>query len=61
LYFPKCSEEFTEIEISVEMKLAVVSSPYKVLFAKYSGSEFKLDGTEYLLLESTDVLTKFSN
>ena len=24
----------------------------RVLFAKYSGTEFKMDGTEYLLLES---------
>ena len=33
----------------------------KVLFAKYSGTEFKLDGNEYLLLESSDVLAKFLN
>lgn len=33
----------------------------KVLFAKYSGPEFKLDGVEYLLLESSDVLAKFLN
>jgi chaperonin GroES len=33
----------------------------KVLFAKYSGTEFKIDGTEYLLLESSDVLAKFLN
>ena len=33
----------------------------KVLFAKYSGAEFKLDGREYLLLESSDVLAKFLN
>ena len=33
----------------------------KVLFAKYSGTEFKLDGVEYLLLESSDVLAKFLN
>ena len=33
----------------------------KVLFAKYSGTEFKLDGTEYLLLESSDILAKFPN
>jgi len=33
----------------------------KILFAKYSGSEFKLDGTEYLLLEAGDVLAKFLN
>jgi chaperonin GroES len=31
----------------------------KVLFAKYSGTEFKLDGTDYLLLETSDVLAKF--
>ncbi|MGE5250679.1 MAG: co-chaperone GroES [Bacteroidota bacterium] len=30
----------------------------KVLFAKYSGTEFKMDGTEYLLLESSDVLAR---
>jgi chaperonin GroES len=33
----------------------------KVLFAKYSGTEFKLDGNEYLLLESSDVLARFLN
>jgi len=33
----------------------------KVLFAKYSGTEFKLDGSDYLLLESSDVLAKFLN
>jgi chaperonin GroES len=33
----------------------------KVLFAKYSGTEFKMDGNEYLLLESNDVLAMFLN
>ncbi len=33
----------------------------KVLFAKYSGTEFKLDGSEYLLVEANDVLAKFLN
>ncbi len=33
----------------------------KVLFAKYTGSEFKFNGTEYLLLESTDILAKVLN
>ncbi|HSK88169.1 MAG TPA: hypothetical protein VK880_07435 [Anaerolineales bacterium] len=32
-----------------------------MLFAKDSGSEFKMDGTEYLLLEASDVLAKFLN
>ncbi len=41
-----------------EIKLKVND---KVLFAKYSGAEFKIDGTEYLLLESSDVLAKFLN
>ena len=39
-----------------ELKLKVND---KVLFAKYSGTEFKMDGTEYLLLEANDVLAKF--
>jgi chaperonin GroES len=33
----------------------------KVLFAKYSGTELKMDGTEHFLLESSDVLAKFLN
>ncbi len=41
-----------------EIKLKVND---KVLFAKYSGTEFKMDGTEYLLLESSDVLARFVN
>jgi len=32
----------------------------KVLFAKYSGTEFKLDGADYLLLESNDVLARLN-
>lgn len=39
-----------------EIKLKVND---KILFAKYSGTEFKMDGTEYLLLEANDVLAKF--
>ncbi len=38
-----------------EIKLKVND---KVLFAKYAGTDFKMDGTEYLLLESTDILAK---
>ena len=41
-----------------EIKLKVND---KVLFAKYSGTEFKMDGSEYLLLEANDVLAKFLN
>jgi chaperonin GroES len=28
----------------------------RVLFAKYGGTEFKLDGEEYLVLKETDIL-----
>jgi chaperonin GroES len=30
----------------------------KVLFAKYTGTEIKLEGIEYLLMENSDVLAK---
>ena len=32
----------------------------KVLFAKYSGTEFKMDGVVYLLLEANDLLARLS-
>jgi len=33
----------------------------KVLYAKYSGSEFKLDETEYLIIPERDVLAVVGN
>jgi chaperonin GroES len=39
-----------------EIKLKVGD---KVLFAKYSGTEFKLDGADYILFEAADVLARF--
>ena len=33
-----------------------VSSGDKVLFAKYSGTEFKVDDVEYLILSEKDIL-----
>ncbi len=41
-----------------EIKLKVND---KVLFAKYTGSEFKFDGTEYLLMEADDILARVLN
>ncbi len=41
-----------------EIKLKVND---KVLFAKYTGTEFKMDGTEYLLLEANDVMARVLN
>ncbi len=38
-----------------EIKLKVND---RVLFAKYSGTEVKWDGTEYLLMECSDVLAR---
>ena len=32
----------------------------KVLFSKYSGTELKLDGTEYLMMREEDVLGVFN-
>ncbi|MFM8875896.1 MAG: co-chaperone GroES [Anaerolineae bacterium] len=32
----------------------------KVLFAKYSGTEFKYDGVDYLLMESSDILARLN-
>ena len=32
----------------------------KILFAKYSGTEFKYDGVDYLLLEASDVLARLN-
>ncbi len=32
-----------------------------VLFAKYSGTEFKYDGVEYILFEETDVLARIND
>jgi chaperonin GroES len=33
----------------------------KVLFSKYSGTELKLDGAEYLMIREEDVLGVFAN
>ncbi len=64
LYLPETAKEKPQTGLVVavgddeDIKLKVND---KILFAKYSGSEFKLDGNEYLLLESSDVLAKFVN
>jgi chaperonin GroES len=33
----------------------------KVLFAKFSGTEIKIDGTPHLLLESSDILARVTD
>lgn len=32
----------------------------KVLFAKYSGTEFKYEGVDYLLIEASDILARLN-
>ncbi|BAJ62308.1 co-chaperone GroES [Anaerolinea thermophila] len=61
LYIPETAKEKPQYGVVVavgdseDIKLKVND---KVLFAKYSGTEFKLDGQEYLLMECSDVLAK---
>jgi chaperonin GroES len=33
----------------------------KVMYGKYSGTEFKIDGDEYLIIEQNDILGIFKN
>lgn len=61
LYLPDTAKEKPQTGVVVaigdgeDIKLQVND---KVLFAKYTGTEFKLDGQEYLLMECNDVLAK---
>jgi chaperonin GroES len=62
LYIPETAKEKPQTGVVVaigdaeEIKLKVND---RVLFPKYTGTEFKLDGEEYLLMECSDVLAKF--
>ncbi len=64
LYIPETAKEKPQTGMVVavgdaeEIKLKVDD---KVLFAKYTGTEFKLDGEEYLLMECNDVLARLLN
>lgn len=61
LLLPETAKEKPQTGIVVavgddeEIKLKVND---KVLFAKYTGTEVKLDGKEYLLMECSDVLAR---
>lgn len=61
LYLPDTAKEKPQTGLVVavgddeDIKLKVND---KVLFAKYTGTEFKMDGKEYLLMECSDVLAK---
>ena len=42
--------------VGTDEKKIKVSVGDKVIFAKYSGTEIKIDGEEYLILKSEDIL-----
>lgn len=64
LYIPETAKEKPQTGIVVavgddeDIKLKVND---KILFAKYTGTEFKLDDVEYLLMECSDVLARMLN
>ncbi len=64
LYIPETAKEKPQTGLVVavgddeDIKLKVND---KILFAKYTGTEFKMDGVEYLLMECSDVLARMLN
>ncbi len=64
LYIPETAKEKpqTGIVIAVgDSEEVCLKVNDKVLFPKYTGTEFKIDGEDYLLMECSDVLAKFLN
>ncbi len=63
LYLPETAKEKPqtgEVMAVGEDESIVLKPKDKVLFAKYSGTEFKYEGVDYLLLESNDVLARLN-
>lgn len=64
LYLPETAKEKPQTGVVVAVgddegiKLKVND---KVLFAKYTGTEFKIDGVEYLLMDCNDILARLKN
>ena len=44
-----------------EEMLTDLAAGDKVLFAKYTGNQIQLDGTEYIIMEEGDVLARLKN
>ncbi|RCK72307.1 MAG: Heat shock protein 60 family co-chaperone GroES [Anaerolineae bacterium] len=64
LYIPETAKEKPQTGIVVavgDSEEVCLKVNDKVLFPKYTGTEFKIDGEEYLLMECSDVLAKFLN
>jgi chaperonin GroES len=63
LYLPETAKEKPQtgqvIAIGDDESIKVKPKD-KVLFAKYTGAEFKMDGVEYLLIETTDLLARLN-
>lgn len=63
LYLPETAKEKPQtgqvIAIGDDESIKVKPKD-KVLFAKYSGAEFKMDGVEYLLIEANDLLARLN-
>lgn len=63
LYLPETAKEKPqtgEVVAVGEDESIALKPKDKVLFAKYSGTEFKYEGTDYLLLEANDVLARLN-
>lgn len=63
LFLPETAKEKPqtgEVVAVGEDESIVLKPKDRVLFAKYSGTEFKYEGTDYLLLESNDVLARLN-
>lgn len=64
LYIPETAKEKPQTGIVVavgDSEEVCLKVNDKVLFPKYTGTEFKIDGEEFLLMECSDVLAKFLN
>lgn len=63
LYLPETAKEKPQtgqvIAIGDDESIKVKPKD-KALFAKYTGTEFKMDGVEYLLIEANDLLARLS-
>jgi chaperonin GroES len=64
LYIPETAKEKPQTGLVVavgddeDIKLKVDD---RIVFAKYTGTEFRLDGGEYLLIDCSDVLARMLN
>jgi chaperonin GroES len=63
LYLPETAKEKPQtgqvIAIGDDESIKVKPKD-KVLFAKYTGTDFRMDGVEYLLIEANDLLARLS-